>query len=241
MRRDDQRVDFNSRPSARGDECDSPTRETAEISIHAPPRGATGVISPLSSCVLFQFTPLCEGRQVVHKPQKTAVLFQFTPLREGRPGGVLHNHQRQDFNSRPSARGDVFYQPTSVIIAISIHAPPRGATCRRDGIHRTWDFNSRPSARGDFSVSGLSCACSDYFNSRPSARGDGKSRDFPTKKPISIHAPPRGATVILRQSYLRCFISIHAPPRGATLEDLDPSIIISIHAPPRGATGRGLS
>ncbi len=53
---------------------------------------------------------------------------------------------------------------------------------------------------------------------------------------ISIHAPPRGATVILRQSYLRCFISIHAPPRGATLEDLDPSIIISIHAPPRGAT-----
>ena len=106
MRRDDQRVDFNSRPSARGDECDSPTRETAEISIHAPPRGATGVISPLSSCVLFQFTPLCEGRQVVHKPQKTAVLFQFTPLREGRLPDGGEEESKENFNSRPSARGD---------------------------------------------------------------------------------------------------------------------------------------
>ena len=47
--------------------------------------------------------------------------------------------------------------------------------------------------------------------------------------------------MLMRQHIADYEISIHAPPRGATLEDLDPSIIISIHAPPRGATGRGLS
>ena len=150
VRRDDQRVDFNSRPSARGDECDSPTRETAEISIHAPPRGATGVISPLSSCVLFQFTPLREGRHKgaikdgdkliisIHAPPRGATApcrgrsmffsFQFTPLREGRPCGMSSVRAVIHFNSRPSARGDQArcwaYQPPV-------------------------NFNSRPSARGD--------------------------------------------------------------------------------------------
>ena len=33
--------------------------------------------------------------------------FQFTPLREGRRGDGGHFRNRQDFNSRPSARGDV--------------------------------------------------------------------------------------------------------------------------------------
>ena len=128
MRRDDQRVDFNSRPSARGDECDSPTRETAEISIHAPPRGATGVISPLSSCVLFQFTPLCEGRQVVHKPQKTAVLFQFTPLREGRLAQAELSRANQQFQFTPLREGRRFLSTNERYYC---------------------NFNSRPSARGD--------------------------------------------------------------------------------------------
>ena len=34
------------------------------------------------------------------------VLFQFTPLREGRRAGVCPARQRHHFNSRPSARGD---------------------------------------------------------------------------------------------------------------------------------------
>ena len=57
-------------------------------------------------------------------------LFQFTPLREGRREfHFVQVVQRKDFNSRPSARGDIrdliacdWYQ------FISIHAPPRGAT-----------------------------------------------------------------------------------------------------------------
>ena len=99
---------FNSRPSARGDARAgtmqrerqqrfqfTPLREGrracwlaadgANISIHAPPRGATDdVMNAL-------------------KP----ILFQFTPLREGRPSAPATKKTRwRNFNSRPSARGD---------------------------------------------------------------------------------------------------------------------------------------
>ena len=75
------------------------------ISIHAPPRGATSNINIPEILLLFQFTPLREGRQFrgldldattisIHAPPRGATfacsdfvachLFQFTPLREGR-------------------------------------------------------------------------------------------------------------------------------------------------------------
>ena len=108
------------------------------------------MISPLSSCVLFQFTPLREGRHKgaikdgdkliisIHAPPRGATApcrgrsmffsFQFTPLREGRPCGMSSVRAVIHFNSRPSARGDQArcwaYQPPV-------------------------NFNSRPSARGD--------------------------------------------------------------------------------------------
>ena len=76
----------------------------------------------------FQFTPLREGR-LVRVPSRYAIAkFQFTPLREGRPG---------------------FLEPQPPHPSISIHAPPRGATCRGGNAWRGHDFNSRPSARGD--------------------------------------------------------------------------------------------
>ena len=104
---------------------------------------------------------------------------------------------------------------------ISIHAPPRGATRLakeyhtfqgfqftplREGRLATWRksscsrtyFNSRPSARGDFRRSAV-VHDAVYFNSRPSARGDDFNIDIPEiHLPISIHAPPRGATLRLR-------------------------------------------
>ena len=142
---------FNSRPSARGDfraevTADSghrisihapPRGATQEesasfsidnISIHAPPRGATRDGIMLADQVVFQFTPLREGRLFTACVGDTGILFQFTPLREGRRGAFRHDdwserfqftplrEGRQDvervlqeakyFNSRPSARGD---------------------------------------------------------------------------------------------------------------------------------------
>ena len=121
-----------------------------EISIHAPPRGATHWRAERKApCRSFQFTPLREGRLAfiwlrerhlisIHAPPRGATfslvhcssphVFQFTPLREGRRLYRKGNCYFDDFNSRPSARGDLIMVPSLNAPMISIHAPPRGAT-----------------------------------------------------------------------------------------------------------------
>ena len=82
---------FNSRPSARGDGANGgiPTA-LVTISIHAPPRGAT------------------------NRHEREAAM-------------------RTYFNSRPSARGDSNEMRKLQTNLISIHAPPRGATASMHG------------------------------------------------------------------------------------------------------------
>ena len=75
---------FNSRPSARGDGHPHGATGNAEISIHAPPRGATEAVGMVREKMVFQFTPLREGRQTRNQG----------------------DFRREHFNSRPSARGD---------------------------------------------------------------------------------------------------------------------------------------
>ena len=146
--------------------------EAQAISIHAPPRGATAAGTGKGNTTLFQFTPLREGRR-------------FSASRPMR--GTY-------FNSRPSARGDHVLRSLYVVVPISIHAPPRGATrmrcasCKRTSFQFTplregrrmnaklrsgcgCHFNSRPSARGDPTLRRRRTLLM-YFNSRPSARGD---------------------------------------------------------------------
>ena len=122
-------VNFNSRPSARGDPPSHQQNSQHRISIHAPPRGATmRRVSPLAASV-FQFTPLREGRRLQQTVVDCRHQFQFTPLREGRLASQVASRIGR---------------------SISIHAPPRGATwqpCEKH--HRRHHFNSRPSARGD--------------------------------------------------------------------------------------------
>ena len=99
---------FNSRPSARGDW--KRARQTLFV-------------------FLFQFTPLREGRHAHASPNIRALsAFQFTPLREGRRRSRKTACIGNYFNSRPSARGDGCAPCTKGGGAISIHAPPRGAT-----------------------------------------------------------------------------------------------------------------
>ena len=142
---------------------------------------------------IFQFTPLREGRRNWDGTSDLAIAFQFTPLREGRRTDALAAWLGGYFNSRPSARGD--YRPACFCRrhAISIHAPPRGATASRERPQISYGFqftplregrrtvcrgyilpayfNSRPSARGD-SPRLKALSTDTYFNSRPSARGD---------------------------------------------------------------------
>ena len=144
--------------------------------------------------------------------------FQFTPLREGR-----------------RCLGHASFALT----AISIHAPPRGATFYEGSMHKVYTISIHAPPRG-------ATFCMWYT---------------PSIVVISIHAPPRGATFIrtpmtgagntfqftplregrrprLGKASGMHLISIHAPPRGATnfcAASAD-TFEISIHAPPRGAT-----
>ena len=168
------------------------------ISIHAPPRGATGHEERIGGLRDdFNSRPSARGDTLVEKVKKLPDIsihapprgathclcflrpqysFQFTPLREGRPDCAGTRRLRK---------------------RISIHAPPRGATRFRGGTpQRPSYFNSRPSAR---QKKGLTR----YFNSRPSARGDDAGAAEPCFLDISIHAPPRGATAHASDHHLR--------------------------------------
>ena len=76
------------------------------ISIHAPAGGATQEGEPLHGYVVFQFTPLREGRLAVLTDCTKCLVFQFTPLREGRLLRVIILIDMTHFNSRPCGRGD---------------------------------------------------------------------------------------------------------------------------------------
>ena len=146
----------------------------SKISIHAPPRGAT----------------VCNylGRGLVHisihAPPRGATTdttrrnhfggFQFTPLREGR-----HDKKRRD-----------------AVVLIFQFTPLREGRHFAEMVQKPFCyFNSRPSARGDGSAMTRIGAGLWDFNSRPSARGDEPAAATRGGTPISIHAPPRGATI----------------------------------------------
>ena len=68
---------FNSRPSARGDMVGVQFWQIGDISIHAPPRGATGLDAKKRTDAIFQFTPLREGRQTVKEEVEPSLLISI--------------------------------------------------------------------------------------------------------------------------------------------------------------------
>ena len=142
------------------------------ISIHAPPRGATGKVRVIATPhIHFNSRPSARGDHAqpcmeglffisIHAPPRGATFQRCSVGDEWKisihapPRGATGINTPDDitkhFNSRPSARGD----------EVNIY----GAVYHRH-------FNSRPSARGDYAVASLD-AVTQHFNSRPSARGD---------------------------------------------------------------------
>ena len=85
-----------------------------------------------NTVMLFQFTPLREGRR---SPSRTAVIapkhFNSRPSARGDDAGLDTGIiEGLYFNSRPSARGDTTAEKIMQERDISIHAPPRGATAK---------------------------------------------------------------------------------------------------------------
>ena len=197
-------------------------RKELRISIHAPPRGATVTGFARLRRLIFQFTPLREGRRaVVHLLHNQVAQFQFTPLREGRHYiSGKRRHCRSDFNSRPSARGDAHSAAVRCFSAAFQFTPLReGRLFRR-----------------------LSNVKKHYFNSRPSARGDARLVGCAQAPPISIHAPPRGATSRFFHAAFAALFQFTPLREGrhGIKNTLQGSLKISIHAPPRGATSSAM-
>ena len=144
---------FNSRPSARGDNNIHRPQGMGQISIHAPPRGATFQHRhPGNPPSHFNSRPSARGDMWGKVYTDTVERFQFTPLREGRRKRWDSNGAGDDFNSRPSARGDRFCET-------------------RNEAKRRFQFTPLREGRPD------------------AASGE-------TRRMISIHAPPRGATIV---------------------------------------------
>mgnify|MGYP000821240019 CR=1 FL=1 len=142
---------FNSRPSARGDGNSGGWLHVETEFQFTPLREGRPALSEKSGISKpFQFTPLREGRQLcasqgnvhehfnsrpsargdvlrAHSGCKAA--FQFTPLREGRLGSTRRASSAHSFQFTPLREGrHSCTLCASTFGAISIHAPPRGAT-----------------------------------------------------------------------------------------------------------------
>ena len=190
-------VHFNSRPSARGDTPPQAARPgTADISIHAPPRGATSLNM---------------------RRNNTDGYFNSRPSARGDVGKVLSGVQSIISIHAPPRGATVSCCPIHIRANISIHAPPRGATLRANRhVVRLDDFNSRPSARGDTFFISRPCFIG-LFQFTPLREGRQTPQKFFLRIILFQFTPLREG----RHVSCGCFngtidISIHAPPRGAT-------------------------
>ena len=109
------------------------------ISIHAPPRGATRRTRFWQLARYFNSRPSARGDTIGKVIEQPGSLFQFTPL-----AGAWY------FNSRPSARGDAQIATEEENDGYFNSRP----SARGDGDTDVYknhmaNFNSRPSARGD--------------------------------------------------------------------------------------------
>ena len=142
------------------------------ISIHAPPRGATGGGRRVETAdeISIHAPPRGATRREMRKPYGRGISIHAPP--RGATAAHAVYLLKKNFNSRPSARGDVSRGGTKNKAPISIHAPPRGATRGQEETDEPHQhFNSRPSARGDV-LPPRNPLAAPHFNSRPSARGD---------------------------------------------------------------------
>ena len=169
------------------------------ISIHAPTRGATAI------ALVFMwwgvnFNPRSYKRSDPAHRQATHASPHFNPRSYKRSDLQLRRMEEyaEDFNPRSYKRSDFELKGKRCERYISIHAPTRGATCCLPPVSSSVsDFNPRSYKRSDV----------------------GTGDDFHNYGNISIHAPTRGATRMTVKDIMTLLISIHAPTRGATPMD----------------------
>ena len=143
-----------------------------QISIHAPPRGATCAQSKRNARRTFQFTPLREGRHgVLDDVNHLLVISIHAPPRGATLLGEQVCGRQEDFNSRPSARGDYIVPSPCCQGAFQFTPLREGRLCMegRKELEHLFQFTPLREGRRIRAKRSPQAA---YFNSRPSARGD---------------------------------------------------------------------
>ena len=123
-------LDFNPRSHEGSDNRAGGAAAGADISIHAPTRGATFWAAHASGSVRFQSTLPRGERHGWSWRQCSLNLFQSTLPRGERHHPSNQIHRRSHFNPRSHEGSDRHPVSGSLPLSISIHAPTRGATFR---------------------------------------------------------------------------------------------------------------
>ena len=166
---------FNPRPREGGDISYACLRQMAEVSIHAPARGATCVRVKISRISSVSIHAPARGATIdiyyqgdflpvsIHAPARGAtkhtqtrwsgIQFQSTPPRGGRRNIPKHGGLESGFNPRPREGGDRQRASRGRPGDVSIHAPARGATLIPPHPGACQEFQSTP-PRG-----GRRCGC----------------------------------------------------------------------------------
>ena len=233
-------TNFNPRSREGSDSRYSSPSFNGLISIHAPAKGATRLISHNAVFAAFQSTLPRRERLFPCVPIDASFRFQSTLPRRERPFGNESISYTSTISIHAPAKGATeVVKDTKLVSAISIHAPAKGAT-------------SIPVSSPFF------CP---FQSTLPRRERRYSGYDLIDGKPFQSTLPRRERRVVIRKSK-HCTISIHAPAKGATpCPCTDPSVgrfqstlprrerrgginmvyrvgIISIHAPAKGATDR---
>ena len=127
-------------------------------------------------------------------------------------------------------------------LAISIHAPAKGATKKETGLMRVDQFQSTLPRRERLRNSNLGGVFI-YFNPRSREGSDRLLSTSSVTGRISIHAPAKGATGSSAVGIRTTAFQSTLPRRERQFVSnwIDNVAIISIHAPAKGATKRRLT
>ena len=165
-----------------------------------------------------QFTPLREGRLLDFLHRRVSVDISIHAPPRGATRGIGDINTTCNISIHAPPRGATHPRGVYVLgIGISIHAPPRGATPAARRTRRSMYFNSRPSARGD-SVKRIRREYLGTFQFTPLREGRRSSSSSKRRFKAFQFTPLREGRLTSDFANIeRKIISIHAPPRGATL------------------------
>ncbi len=231
-------VCFNPRARAGRDAQHRRIRETMNVSIRAPARGATAKMSFRGTHSTFQSARPRGARP--HFSTSLTLPAGFNPrARAGRdrPHGRRRTRDRfQSARPRGARRAQILVSSNLLWFQ---SARPRGARQDRRRSRPAVDrFNPRARAGRDSAFPGawLVVFC---FNPRARAGRDLGADRLRRVKDVSIRAPARGATVVRGSSRSGSLVSIRAPARGATSCRTDAAAGATFQsARPRGARRR---